>query len=171
MITGSEVASGAGFNVTPGAAQILYVNASTTPCVAPASVLSVTQGQTLNVCVVGQLSSWQQGVTTANFGPGIAVDALTITSSTTATAQITVLTTSPLGFEPVTLLTNGQYAMINQGINVVQGTAALLSSSPNSAQQGSTLNVQVLGNLQRGGDYSEFVHRPGLQYRRDKRLR
>jgi hypothetical protein len=147
MITGSEVASGAGFNVTPGAAQILYVNASTTPCVAPASVLSVTQGQTLNVCVVGQLSSWQQGVTTANFGPGIAVDALTITSSTTATAQITVLTTSPLGFEPVTLLTNGQYAMINQGINVVQGTAALLSSSPNSAQQGSTLNVQVLGNL------------------------
>jgi len=147
MITSSEVASGAGFSVTPGAAQILYVNASTTPCVAPSSVLSVAQGQTLYVCIVGQLSNWQQGVTTANFGPGIAVDALTITSSTTATAQITVLTTAPLGFEPVTLLTNGEYAMINQGINVVQGTAALLSSSPNSAQQGSTLNVQVLGNL------------------------
>jgi hypothetical protein len=147
MITGSEVASGAGFNVTPGAAQILYVNSSTTPCVAPSSVLSVTQGQTLNVCVVGQLSNWQQGVTTASFGPGIAVDALSVTSPTTATAQITVLSTAPLGYEPVTLLTNGEYAMINQGINVVQGTAALLSSSPNSAQQGSTLNVQVLGSL------------------------
>jgi hypothetical protein len=147
MITGTEVASGAAFNVKPGAAQILYVNSATVPCVAPSSILSAAQTQTLNVCLVGQGSHWQQGITTANFGVGIVVDNLTIADSTDATAQITILSTAPVGFEPVTLLTNGEYATIAQGIDVVQGVPALLSSSPGLGQQGTVMSVQVLGTL------------------------
>ena len=98
VLTGEEIASGAGFSVTRGAAQILSV----TPSVAQ-------QSQVLNVALVGQGTNWLQGATTADFGSGVIVNQLTVTDFTHATAQITVLSTAAAGFHTVATFTDGEY--------------------------------------------------------------
>jgi Concanavalin A-like lectin/glucanases superfamily len=141
-ITGTEIATGTGFTVLKGASQILSV----TPNL-------VTQNQTVIVTIVGQGSHWLQGGTTADFGPNINVDVLTIQPTPpgpnmqTATAQITVLSQAAVGLRPVTLTTDGEVTSINQGLDVEQGTPTLLSSIPNSGLQGETKNIQVLGRF------------------------
>ena len=135
-ITGGEVASGASFGVSKGAYQILSVTPSL-----------VTQNQTLTVSLVGQATHWLQGGTVADFGGGINVDQLTITDPTHATAQITILSQAGVGFRPVSMNTDGEIATINQGLDVEQGTPTLLSSTPNSGQQGETKNIQILGRF------------------------
>jgi Quinohemoprotein amine dehydrogenase, alpha subunit domain III len=131
-----EIASGAGFTVVRGPSQILSV----TPNVA-------AQSQVLNVSIVGQGTHWLQGGTIADFGSGITVAQLTIVDPTHATAQIVVGSGAPLGFHAVTLITDGEYASIAQGLDVQQGTPALLSSTPNAGSQGTTFTIQVLGSL------------------------
>lgn len=133
---GREIATGAGFSVTGGVARILSV----TPAVG-------SQGQVLNIAIVGQATNWLQGATFADFGPGIVVTQLSIADATHATAQIAVLSAAALGFRTVTLITDGEYASLSQGFAVQQGAPVLLSSSPNAGEQGTTFDVQVLGQF------------------------
>ena len=135
-ITGSEVVIGSGLTVTKGAYQILSVTPN-----------QATQNQTLNVVLVGQATHWLQGGTTADFGADISVDSLSITDATHATAKITILSQAALGLRTVTLTTSGEVADIVQGLNLVQGTPTLLSSTPNSGLQGESKIVQVLGRF------------------------
>ena len=131
-----EIASGAGFTVTRGPAQILSV----TPGVA-------AQGQVLNVSVVGLATHWLQGATVADFGAGVTVAQLTVVDATHVTARIAVQSGAALGFHAVTLITDGEYASIAQGLDIQQGSPTLISSTPNVGAQGTTFTVQVLGGL------------------------
>src|SRR5208283_3917070 len=66
---------------------------------------------------------------------------------TDATAQITVLSSAPVGYHTVTLVTDGESAQLVQGLDVEQGTPTLLSTSPNGGQQGTTFNVLALSRF------------------------
>ena len=134
MGSDQEIASGAGFSVTRGPQQILSV----TPSVA-------TQSQVLNIALVGAGTHWLQGASAADFGSGVVVNALTVADATHASAQITILSTAALGFHTVSMQTDGEYVAMTQGLNITEATPVLLSSSPNAGQQGTTFNVQVLG--------------------------
>ena len=158
MITGQEIESGSGFSVTPNAALIQSVVLA---CQSPAyanTVLAVTCGspngppvvsqlQTVTLYVTGVGTHWLQGETTFNFGPWVNTDSLIINSRTTATVQITVLSGAPIGFSTLTTTTDGEVVSLQQAIDIEQGFAKLVSTTPGGALQGVTLNLQVLGQF------------------------
>jgi hypothetical protein len=157
MITGSEIVSGTGFSVTPSAAEIVSVSPAiacnglfVTYCGGGGSgsapwVVSQLQTATLNIVGVG--THWLQGETTVSFGPGVVVDLLTVTSPLTATVQITVLSSAPVGFATLTTYTGGEVVTLQQAIDIEEGFPALLAIAPGAAQQGATLTLQVLGRF------------------------
>ncbi len=155
LMTGSEIVSGAGFTVTPNAALIASVLPAVQNC--NGNIVNfcgggsgpwvVAQLQTSTLNVVGVGTHWLQGETTFSFGGGVLIDQLTINSPTTATVQITVLSSSPVGFVPLTARTDGEVVTLQQAIDIEQGFATLLATTPNVAQQGVTLTVQVLGRF------------------------
>jgi len=163
MVTGTEYDSGAGFSVTPDSALIQSVEpnfscpATTEFNVAgfgcpngggtPTGIPVIAQLQTITLNIVGVGTHWLQGETQASFGFGVSVDQLTVTSPTTAAAQITVLSTSPVGFAALTMTTDGEVVTLQQAIDIEEGSPILLAISPTGAQQGATLNVTVLGRF------------------------
>ena len=166
MITGSEDDSGTGFSVTPSAAYISGVT-STANCVGnfitycgvsggSGTPLVVAQLQTAMLNVTGVGTHWLQGETTLSFGAGVNIDALTITSPTTATVQITVLSSAPVGFATATAVTDGETASLQQAIDIEEGSPTLLAISPGGAQQGATLTLSVLGR------FTNWSSAPGL---------
>jgi hypothetical protein len=161
MITGAEIESGAGFSVTPGGASIVSVEpnftcptqtvtAASFGCSggsAPTGVPVVAQLQTVTLNLVGAGTHWLQGETTLSFGGGVNVDQLTISSATTAQAQITLLSGAPVGFATVTASTDGENASLAQGIDIEEGSPTLLAISPGLGQQAGTYTIQVLGRF------------------------
>ena len=171
MITGPQVLSGTGFNVTPGASLIYSIgpvgcnanqfvtadvcgvsNGAGTPYV-------VTQLHTYTLNIVGVGTHWLQGETIASFGSGVATDSLMITSPTTATVQITVLSTSPVGFASLTMTTDGEVTTLPQAIDIEEGFPKILATSPAGGEQGNNITLQVLGrfaNWQQGATSAAF---------------
>ncbi|MGB6726774.1 MAG: choice-of-anchor D domain-containing protein, partial [Terracidiphilus sp.] len=162
MITGSEIVGGTGFSVTPSAAYISSVEPNfTCPaqpvaniqdiCAngggAPTGVPIVGQLQTLTLNIVGVGTHWLQGGTSLSFGSGVVVDALTINSPTTATAQITVLSSAPIGFATASAFTDGEDATLQQAIDIESGFPTLLAISPSGGEQGATVTMQILGRF------------------------
>ncbi len=161
MITGSEIDSGTGFSVTPSPASIVSVgpNVPCNPALvnlircpggsggSSAAPWVVAQLQTTTLNIVGLGTHWLQGGTTMSFGPGVVVDALTVSSPTTATVQITVLSSAPLGFATLTTFTDGEVVSLQQAIDIESGVPQLLAISPTAAQQGASLTVEILGRF------------------------
>ncbi|MGB0063168.1 MAG: Ig-like domain-containing protein, partial [Terracidiphilus sp.] len=171
MITGSEVVGGVGFSVTPSNA---YIQSVGPLCQAPANdnniagfnticggtatgtpyVVSQLQTTTLNVVGVG--THWivsdptcgNSCGTSFSFGGGVVIDALNVTSATTATVQITVLSNSPVGFVSLTAITGGETVTLQQAIDIEEGFPTLLAIAPTSGSQGATItDFQVLGRF------------------------
>ena len=127
--------------VATGLQQATLVNGFT--IVAP-TLQSVTpntgqQGQTLaSVALVGQNTNWVQGTTVASFGAGITINALTVNTATSATANITVQNGASLGARTVSLATGAQVVTLTNGFTVTAGTPVLTIVNPNTGQQGQT---------------------------------
>jgi hypothetical protein len=172
MFTGSQIVSGTGFSVTPGAASIYSVGPNAS-CDANAVTFAnfcgvsngagtpyvVSQLQTVVLNVVGVGTHWLQGETTFSFGSGVVVDNLTVSSLTAAQVEITVLSSSPVGFASLTATTGGEVATLQQAIDIEEGFPALLATSPGGQVQGDTLSMQVLGrytNWQQGVTSAAF---------------
>jgi hypothetical protein len=139
VITGPEVAVGANrFLITPGTAAI----SSLTPN-------SGTQGQNgLSVAIVGSNSHFTNGFTTANFGPGITVDTLTLTDATHATAVITIAPNATVGPHTVSISTQGEQIALANAFTVIAATPVLTSVNPNVGRQGETLaTVAIVGQF------------------------
>jgi methionine-rich copper-binding protein CopC len=167
MITGAigqqTVVSGSGFSVTPNAASISIV--SPVSCNANGVTIAnlcgvsggtgtpyvVTQLQTATLNVVGVGTHWLQGETSFSFGTGVVTDSLTVTDNTHAQVQITVLSTSPVGYAPLTTTTDGEVVTLQQAIDIEEGFPALLATTPNAGEQGNTFNMQVLGRFTNWG--------------------
>ncbi len=160
MITGNQIVSGTGFSVTPNAALISSIGPAgicNSNAVTIANFCGISGGtgtpyvigqlQTATLNIVGVGTHWLQGYTTVNFGPGVAIDLLTVSSPTTAQVQITVLSTSPIGYAPLTTITGGEVVTLQQAIDIEEGFPTMLATSPGGEQQGDTFNLQVLGRF------------------------
>jgi hypothetical protein len=164
MITGQQIVGGTGFSVTPNAASI-YSVAPNGICNANAVLIAdlcgvsggagtpyvITQLQTATLNVVGVGTHWLQGETSFSFGAGVVTDALTVTDNTHAQVQITVLSTSPVGFASLTTTTDGEVVTLQQAIDIEEGFPALLATTPNAGEQANTFDMQVLGRFTNWG--------------------
>ena len=134
MITGGEVVSGLLFTVSPGVAILTSVTPNTG-----------AQGQVVTVAIRGANTHFLQGSTTASATGGISVSSLTITDALNATAQLSIGNAAQLGLQTITLATAGEAASLQFGFTVTQATPILLSGTPATGQQGTTLNIALLG--------------------------
>ncbi len=125
---------------------ILTVTGSTPPTITSVTPNSGQAGQTLtSVAIVGLNTHFVQGTTTASFGAGITVNSLTVTSATTATANISIAGNAAVGTRTVTLTTGAEAGMLANGFTVT-GVPAITSVTPNSGQAGQTLtSVAIVG--------------------------
>jgi len=137
LTTGSEVASFVnGFSIVAGIPGITQINPGGGP-----------QGaQNLSVAVTAQFTHWVQGTTTANFGAGVTVVSLTITSSTTATVVVNVDPAAALGARTVTFTTGTEVEQAPGGFTISASAPALTQVSPSAGQQGQqSLSVTITG--------------------------
>ena len=106
---------------------------------------NVSEGQQgISVALTGYATSFRQGVTTADFGPGITVTSLTVSSNTSATAVINIDRSVPIGGINVTLTTGTENALIPShneipstiGFSVTRPHPYLIRFDPSSVSQG-----------------------------------
>ena len=109
------------------------------------------RSQSLAVVINGNFTHFQQGTTQANFGPGISVGGgpeggaglVTVTSPTTATANIVISGSAPQTTRSVVLQTGPEVVTLSNGFTVT-GQASI-SLNPVQGQQGATLSVAITG--------------------------
>ncbi|MBU4359902.1 MAG: IPT/TIG domain-containing protein, partial [Actinobacteria bacterium] len=118
-------------------------------------------GQTLDVEIVGCDTHFTEGVSEASFsGTGINVNSTTVTDSTHATANITVLPGAPVGPRDVNVSTGNEVPEGLDGgftVNTAPPTPGITSISPTSGQVGTevTVNGTNFGTTQ-GSSYVKF---------------
>lgn len=106
-----------------------------------------TQGQTLHVTISGNATHFQQGTTTADFGGGVQVNALTVLNPTQAVADITILNAASLGARTVTLFTGTESAFIVNGFAVLPGVPTITLVNPSAVHQGDSTDVVIAGRF------------------------
>lgn len=124
----------------------------------PARISSISPnnggpGQSYSVTLTTQYTNFVQGSTQASFGPGISVNGaaegaygtVTVTSPTSAVAQVTLSPSAAAGFRTVTIKTGVQQASQSEGFSVVISNAApvLGPLSPPAVNEGATLEVAI----------------------------
>ena len=126
---GSAIARDAWTTEEIGNAAIEYPapsNAPPPPSIATITPGSGTQGWTLpNVVVTGQYTHFVQGTTTANFGPNITVNSVSVSSAASLTASITISATAAPGPQPVTITTGAETASLTSGFNITAPVAGM----------------------------------------------
>ena len=115
--------------------QSIFTAGSAGKCKSQPTISSISpnngqQGQqNLSVNVNGQFTNWLQGTTTADFGAGIAVVAVTVTSPTSALVVIDIDPTATLGSRTVTLTTGNQAETLANGFAVTAIAACVTPPS------------------------------------------
>ena len=117
--------------------------------VAPASGVA---GTSLSVVLTGGYTHFVQGTTTASFGPGIAVGGgavgqagpVTVTSATSATAQIVISATAAAGAQTVLVATGTEQESLVNGFTVTPAPS-LISVTPATGVAGTSLSVVLTG--------------------------
>jgi hypothetical protein len=122
------------FTVTVGALILESVNPN-----------SGQQGQqNLLVALTGNGTSWAQGTTTADFGPGITVASLTVTSPTSAMAVLNIAANAAVGLQTVTITTGSEVETRVNGFAVTSTANPLMVIQANTGQQGQqNLSVNI----------------------------
>lgn len=148
----SDAAPGARtVTVTTGDETVALLNAFTIGGGAPRLLTllptSARQGQTVAVNITGQFTTFQQGVTTASFGPGTTVSSLTVTSPTAATAQVSVADIAAPGLRTVTVSTGAQQVSLTDGFTITAGTPVLVSIAPNAVRVGEAASLTIAGRF------------------------
>ena len=137
VTTGGETAFlGNAFSVTIG-----------NPFVASVSPISAHQGDSVSVSVTGGDTNFATGVTTADFGSGITVNSVTVTSTTSATVSISIDPAATVGVRTVTMTTGSEIA-IGTGLFTVQtGVPHVVSIAPNTIGEGATETITITGSF------------------------
>jgi hypothetical protein len=127
--------------VTTGAESVSMNNAFQVT-VGPAAIVSALNpntgaaNQPYNVIVVGSQTHFLQGVTTANFGPYIQVNSVTVSDNLNATVAITIPSNTPQTFYDVSLTTGGEVATQLGAFTVTTGSPIISAVSPPTGHQG-----------------------------------
>lgn len=110
------------------------------------------RGRTFDVEILGSNTNFQ-GLSQISFGSGITVNSRTVNSPVRITANVTVTPDAVLGFRDVTVTTplgasTTEEATGVGAINIVEpvATPTLISITPSSGGQGSTLDVSISGS-------------------------
>lgn len=144
--TGAEqVSLSSGFTVTPSA---LEASAMLAPAFGPRGAIGLT------VAITGDGTHFQEGLTQANFGSGVSVGGgasgafgpISVTSLTTAVAQLAIDPAALVAANPVSIQTDSEVVFPANGFFVSGDTApALLSVAPTSGEQGQLLTAILTG--------------------------
>ncbi|MBC7924371.1 MAG: hypothetical protein H7039_01820 [Bryobacteraceae bacterium] len=145
---------------TTGTGNIFRSQNRATFSLVPAAAISLdpvgrTAGQIGTVLITGRFSNFIPGVTQASFGAGISVNGaapgvpgpVTVTTPTTATAQIRISPLAEVGARTVTVITNAERATLVNGFSVLAGNPSLFSLEPSSARLGETLTATLTGQF------------------------
>ncbi|HEX4133697.1 MAG TPA: Ig-like domain-containing protein [Bryobacteraceae bacterium] len=132
MTTGAEVEN-TNFTVTVG-----------TPAITMLSPNSIIQGQTLDVDVIGQYTTFSNS-TIFSFGQGIAINTVTLFGPTAARLNITADIEANLGGRSVSETTGAEVAYNQVGFSVTPSQATITMVTPNTAPQGTTPTINVTG--------------------------
>ncbi len=146
--TGTEVET-ATFYVTTGTPAISLVDPS-----------SAIQGDTRDIDLVGQYTTWQQGVTHFAFCSGIVLNTTTIFGPTAARVNVTVPILQPVGGCGVVATTNTEVAFNYSPFSITPSTATITSVSPNTTIQG----TQNFGPVARDGSRYPLGGRDELRF-------
>jgi hypothetical protein len=115
------------------------------PLVTGLAPTNAQQGRPASVSVTGRNTRFVEGEIGADFGEGISVDSITVTSPTQATIHVTVSPTAPLGVRQPTVQSEGQEIpsvvafRVEPGAAVVRGR--LVDSFTGEALVGVRVNV------------------------------
>ncbi len=117
--------------------------------VEPGGIVSISPnrarlGETLQVEVIGFNTGWQDGVTWADFGPGLFVNWVTIADPTTAYVSVSVVQGSDTGFHTVVLFNGPFGATADDGFFVDRSSIAI-EIDPDHGNQGEILPFVVRG--------------------------
>ncbi|RIL07311.1 MAG: hypothetical protein DCC71_03665 [Proteobacteria bacterium] len=88
--------------------EVVSVAAAAAPLVTGLAPTNVQQGRPATIAITGRNTEFVQGETTATFGDGVAVDAVVVTSPTSATAHVSVSPTAPIGIRQMRVRSGGQ---------------------------------------------------------------
>jgi hypothetical protein len=115
------------------------------PTLSQVSPDSASRSESVTVTLTG--TNFYQGVTTVDFGAGITVDSITVTSSSTLLARITISPTAALGLRSVSVRNGppGGGTATKTGAFRVQNLPKLFSLNPSSGVRGQTVNVVMTG--------------------------
>jgi RHS repeat-associated protein len=105
------------------------------------------QGQTITVTLTG--TNFVSGITQASFGDGVAVGGATaggfgpisVSSATTATAQIVISATATLGLRTVTVQNGTQRAALTDAFTVIPSGPVITDFNPKSGPSGTLVTV------------------------------
>jgi hypothetical protein len=142
--TGGEVANiSNGFVVQPG-----------TPLLLSSGPGSLPQQSTAIFTILSQATQWTaQNPPTVDFGLGVVVTDVFVTSNTSLTAKGYVLPTTAVGWRTLTVTSGPQVLILPYALYVTPGPAVINSVSPASGGQNSTFDVTFAGintNWQQG---------------------
>jgi hypothetical protein len=117
--------------------------------VEPGGIISITPdrarlGATLQIEVIGFNTGWQDGVTWADFGPGIFVNWVTIADPTTAWLSVSVDQRAEPGFHTVVLF-NGPFGATADAGFFVDRSSIAIDIDPDHGNQGEILPFVVRG--------------------------
>lgn len=135
VTTGAEMVSlPNGFTVTAGTPRIISL--------APASV---PQGAATAVAIGAEYTHFVQGITAVSLGDGTTTNSVTVSSSTSLTANISVAPTAAVGVRTITVTTNDEQVTLAGVFQITAGVPALTLIGPVSARPGDTASLSVSG--------------------------
>ena len=137
-------------NAGPGGGSSTLANAFTLANLAPTltslSTHAAGRGQTLNVTVTG--TNFATGITTASFGVGVTLNSLTVSSPTSAIANISVAASAIIGARSVSVTNappGGGTATLVSVFNLGNPTPTISTIAQASGVRGQTLDVVITG--------------------------
>ena len=112
------------------------------PLIASLTVTAGHQGQTLDVGIAGQDTTFQPGLTSVTFGPGITVNTISVQNPTEVTVNVTIANDASIGPRLVDVATGRQEAILGNAFNVLAGLG-VISGRLVDSQAAAVGNAQV----------------------------
>lgn len=122
-------------NGTPVPGANLFTVIARAPALTSISPSTATQGQTLNVTLIGANTSFAQGSSQVSLGAGITINSVTVTSPTSIVANITIAPQAALGERTVSAITGVEAVSLAPGFSILQigtGPAGPLTCTANA---------------------------------------
>ncbi len=118
-----------------------------TPAITLIDPSTLLQGQTRDVDIVGQFTSWSRNTVWTSSCPGITFSNPRYNGTPFSyTLSITAAPTAPTGSCSLTATTGTEVVTPPYGLQVSTGIAVISAVTPNIALQGATVNVHVTGS-------------------------